>query len=332
MAVFRGLWFMSNFFNGTAEADDVKGAGFADVLRGGEGRDTIDGGGGDDLLAGDAGNDLLLGGKGNDKLEGGGDQDTLDGGEGDDVLWGGDGNDVFRDIRGDNEISGGAGTDTVDYSAFTDGRVTVNLATGVALHQRIVYETFSDGRPPQVSTIETTGEDSLSSIEVVFGSIGGDILTGNGAANTFRGGFGDDTITGGDGADRMTGGEGKDHFRFDDGDAAVRITDTAGNVTVDRITDFDISNDVIDLSRIDADTTRDGDQAFVYANAFTGAAGQMLIRQDSERNFRMVGDTNGDGIGDVFIDFTSTDAGRSPGNYMFFSDSNVPRDDASIWL
>ncbi len=332
MARFQGLWFMSNFYNGTSEADDIKGAGFIDVLRGGDGRDTIDGGGGDDQLFGDAGNDLLLGGKGNDMLNGGADADTLDGGEGDDKLIGGDGNDTFRDIKGDNEISGAAGTDTVDYSAFTEGRVTVNLETGISSLEKIVYQTFSDGRPKVISTIEEIGRDTLSSIEQVTGSIGNDRLTGNAQMNTIKGGFGDDIIDGGGGADRMTGGEGRDMFVFDDGDSNVRITDGFGQVTVDRITDFDIGFDVIDLSRIDANVNQAGDQSFFYVNGFTGVAGQLLIRQDDERNFRMIGDTNGDGAGDIFIDFTSTDDGRTPGNYMFFSDHNVSRDFAAIWL
>lgn len=331
MARFIGLWFMRNVFNGTAEADDVQGAGFGDVLRGADGRDTIDGAGGDDQIFGDAGNDQLFGGKGDDTLEGGGDNDTLDGGEGDDVLKGGDGNDVFRDIAGDNTISGGAGTDTVDYGAFFEGRVTVDLEAGSALHERII-RTISGNFAPPTERIELIDQDALSLIENVTGSIGDDILRGDGRMNVIRGGFGEDTIDGGGGADRLTGGEGRDRFVFDDGDANVRITDVAGNVTVDRITDFDLGVDVIDLSRIDADTTAAGDQRFVYANSFNGTAGQLLIRQDDDHNFRLIGDTNGDGVGDMFIDFFEVGGGSSPGNLMFYSDSNLARSDSFIWL
>lgn len=68
--------------------------------------------------------------------------------------------------------------------------------------------------------------------------------------------------------------------------------------------------DQIDLSAIDADATRSGNQAFTLVPSFTGRPGEltMEINAPGERNFfqRMEGDTNGDGVADLRITFVTT--------------------------
>jgi serralysin len=48
-------------------------------------------------------------------------------------------------------------------------------------------------------------------------------------------------------------------------------------VDFDLISEFEAGTDVIDLSAIDAEPTRDGDQAFSVVSSFTGSAGQLRV-------------------------------------------------------
>lgn len=160
----------------------------------------IDGGGGGDFLLAGSGADTILGGEGNDSLSGGGNTDTLQGGLGNDTL------------------DGGAGFDLADYSDKT-GAVNVNLFNGQAL----------TGGALNASGFYVGGavEDSLTSIEAVFGAAFGDRLIGGGfssrlegqGGNDFLFAFGgNDTLLGGDGNDFISSGSGADQVFGDDGD------------------------------------------------------------------------------------------------------------------
>jgi Ca2+-binding RTX toxin-like protein len=92
--------------NGDDVMIDADGPGF---LVGGRGNDQLFGGGNRDFIQGNAGNDQLFGEAGRDDLSGGLDDDTLVGGQGSD------------------NMQGGIGIDIVDYSARTDGPITVTL-------------------------------------------------------------------------------------------------------------------------------------------------------------------------------------------------------------
>ena len=88
----------------------------------------------------------------------------------------------------------------------------------------------------------------------VQGTAGNDILTGTSASEIFYGAAGNDTINagagsdilvGGAGVDKLTGGTGADTFRF------VAQSDSYRNATTsfdDTITDFDVTQDKIDLA------------------------------------------------------------------------------------
>ena len=138
------------------------------MIDGDSAANTLDGTADGDTLNGLAGNDVLRGLAGDDQLNGGDDNDRLIGGLGNDVLDGG------------SQTTGNG--DTADYSGAT-GAVTVNLGAGTA--------TGADGN------------DTLTSIEQVYGSAFDDQLTGGGAAEYeyFRGNGGNDTIDGGSGFD-----------------------------------------------------------------------------------------------------------------------------------
>ncbi|MBK9237807.1 MAG: Ig-like domain-containing protein [Rhodoferax sp.] len=132
------------------------------------------------VINGTAGNDTLVGGDTSDFMYGLGGDDVLNGNAGNDALNGGPGNDT---------LNGGDGKDYVAYSDATAG-VVASLVNG----------TVSGGG----------GNDTLISIETVFGSPFADTLTGDSGANALYGRAGDDTLDGGAGDDILSGDEGND--------------------------------------------------------------------------------------------------------------------------
>ena len=199
--------------------DRIIGSEFDDDLIGGRntGNDTIIGGGGFDFIKADAGNDVIDGGADGDTYsllesfwdenafrgavvnlatgtatDSWGGTDTLisiervQGSRFGDSMTGSGADERFSGLKGRDTIDGGAGWDLVRYDqdARFGGQlgVTVNLATGVA----------RDGWGQR---------DTLSGIEVVWGTNAGDALTGSSGDNWFRGQGGVDTINGGRGSD-----------------------------------------------------------------------------------------------------------------------------------
>lgn len=245
-------------------------------------------GGGDDVLVGKGSVDVLAGGAGSDLIKGTGGSDVLygyapekifgfdvpgvgsDDGGGHDTLLGGDGADLLYGSLGDDRLDGGEGIDTVSY-ADAPGAVDIDL-------RHVRQHTGS------------AGVDMLKSIENVIGSSGDDHLRGDDGANVLSGGDGADTIEGGDGSDVMSGGAGADVFVF-----------TAAHDSGDAIIDLE-AGDAVDLSKIDADTGRDGNQRFHIVDHFDGHAGQLMLTYESSSNTTVaLGDTNGDFVPDFGV-------------------------------
>jgi Ca2+-binding RTX toxin-like protein len=100
---------------------------------------------------------------------------------------------------------------------------------------------------------------------------------------------------GGGGQDSLEGGAGADVFRFDN---PYESTLSAQDV----ISDFSgADGDLIDLSRLDADSTSDGHQAFQFqeGQAFSGRAGELRYADNV-----LSGDVNGNGSADFAIAIT----------------------------
>jgi Ca2+-binding RTX toxin-like protein len=193
---------------GSNYGDSITGSDAGETFRGRGGDDTMNGGGGvdradyrfvngsvtvnlqDGVASGDGNdvltnfenargsefnNDTLIGNAGGNRLEGMGGNDSLVGNGGDDTFIGSSGNDT---------LNGGSQDffDTADYTAAS-GAVQVNLAAGTV--------TGADGN------------DVLVSIEAVWGSTQGDLLTGSTSNNLFWANGGDDTVVGDAGFDLM---------------------------------------------------------------------------------------------------------------------------------
>lgn len=137
-----------------------------------------------------------------------------------------------------------------------------------------------------------TGNDTLD------GGKGNDVLNGAQGNDILRGGGGKDSLTGGAGADDLYGNAGADKFVFTSfGGSTVKA---AGRDTI-----YDFSHrqgDNIVLSAIDADTTKGGNQAFLFigTDRFSGHAGELRhVKQASDTY--VYGDVNGDGKADFSI-------------------------------
>lgn len=240
----------------------VGGDGF-DNLDGGFDNDTLTGGAGDDQLNGGWGDDVLTGGKGSDwanffdssvtvnltkgtaisaegndtvmeieNVSGSFDDDTLIGDANANILNGGWGNDWLAGGQGDNSLYGGDGVDWASYSDATSA-VTVDLATGVATSSAR-NDTLQEIENVQGSKFNDTlkGNDGDNSLD---GGAGNDTLNGRGGLDTLKGGAGNDTLDGKQDNDTLTGGAGNDIFKF------------TVNGPADKITDFNVTNDTIQL-------------------------------------------------------------------------------------
>ena len=145
----------------------------------------------DDMLRGTPYDDMLTGMDGDDVLSGWGGDDDIQGGAGNDRLIGGPGADM---------LNGGPGS--MDIASYTGspGGVRVDLATS--------FTDTTDERPA-VRGGHAEG-DSLTSIEVIWGSAFGDIFFGNHSPNHLFGNAGDDIIHGRGGNDLLRGGPDND--------------------------------------------------------------------------------------------------------------------------
>lgn len=174
--------------------------------------------------------------------------DTLIGREGDDTLNGGKGNDTITGSQGADRVLGRSGNDLIIGDIDNSN-----------------YSNESDDKD---RLFGQSGEDTIyggRSDDYISGGGHNDIMYGNYGNDLIRGGGGDDTLYGGDGSDRLTGNSGADVFVFTNDDA----------YETDRITDFSVGEDVIDLSSFGFMTmgslsiTQSGSHTFVaYSNWF----------------------------------------------------------------
>jgi Ca2+-binding RTX toxin-like protein len=235
VALTGGFINSAGFYQGGVQEDTISnfenifGTMFRDRLIAGSTSARIEGRDGDDFLFAFSGNDTLFGGEGNDVIESNKSSDQLFGENGNDTLNGGTGLDT---------INGGAGTDTADYGN-REGAVSVNLTTNIAVSGGALNSSgfYSGGFT----------EDSLVSIEAVFGSSFGDRLVAGNFASRLEGRGGNDNISGLGGADTLIGGAGNDTLG---GGAGADLFEFASGFGADRITDFDEGASLSDVIRL----------------------------------------------------------------------------------
>ena len=209
----------------------------------------------------------LFGGSGNDTLSTNGLLDNIYALGGNDTLSAGSGTDW---------LDGGSGNDTVSFASARSA-VAASLATGHG------------------SAGDALG-DTYISIENLTGSNFNDTLIGDALANLLSGGAGNDTLTGNGGGDLLVGGAGNDIFDFN------AVNDSPAS-KMTSILDFMVGGDRIDLSGIDANSAKLGDQAFKFVGtaAFSGLAGELRYEVAQGHTY-VYADVNGDKTADFAID------------------------------
>lgn len=174
-----------------------------------------------------------------------------------------------------------AGIDQIDV---TDDSMSISMAR----FQAFQNAGFTFGSEDTISVKGTAGANTLT------GGAEHDVFSGLDGNDVLSGGKGADTLIGGLGSDTLTGGAGSDHFVF-------QSVDDSSVGAADRIIGLQ-NADVIDLSKIDADTTTGGNQAFHMVDHFTGHAGELTIKYNAGADLTVVKlDVNGDGVADSQI-------------------------------
>lgn len=271
--------------------------------------------------------DIIIGNDGDNTLSGGGGNDEIEGGIGADVINGGGGTgDIARyddlstaytvtsqgggvySITGSTD--GGDTLENIEQVAFSDGVFDIaslvsgglNIITGSTGNDRLNGTANAD----EISGLE--GNDTLRGFEgndVLLGGAGNDRLVGTEGDDILRGDTGEDRMFGGGRSDIMDGGAdrdiargqgGADVFVFEDGDFSG-----TGGTTADRIIDFGLGADTLDLSGVDA-VQGGGDDGFNFigTSGFSGSAGELRYTQFAS-HARVFGDTDGDGTADFAI-------------------------------
>ena len=200
----------------------------------------------------------LTGNSATNYLFGLGGRDTLNGGGGADALYGGDGNDIYE-LYDTTDVAGLLSFDTVVESAG-GGSDTVRINSNA-----LALGKYGLGANVEIGII--TG----NAIFTLRGNGLNNQLVGNSVANALAGGAGSDRLQGAGGVDLLTGGAGPDSFVF------TVLTDSGiGAGQRDTIVDF-AAGDVIDVSRIDANSVLGGNQAFKLDSNGVRNAGDIFI-------------------------------------------------------
>ncbi len=309
----------------------VEGATGDGYIYGNGGSDQIVSEDGDDHVDGGVGTDIVETGGGDDSLNGGPSGDTLDGGDGIDaasyetadvgvtavlesdpvvsvnglrtsrVINTGDAaGDIYKNIENligsphvdtlignkyRNTLTGGKSGDILDGRAGIDIAGYSNSETSVVVNLSNPSENQGDAQG-----------DTYTSIEGLEGSMYADTLIGNDLANQISGGLGGDLIAGRAGKDVLTGDLGSDSIDCGSDTEAdivkyLSIADTPVGIGRDQIINFKITNDKIDLSKIDANTKIKGNQAFLFSNTTPKANSVWYVVKG--RDVFVRGDVNG---------------------------------------
>ncbi|WP_347304258.1 pre-peptidase C-terminal domain-containing protein [Croceibacterium sp. TMG7-5b_MA50] len=265
---------------GGAGNDVLLGNGANNVLTGNDGDDTLLGREGNDTLYGGRGNNTLTGGAGNDTFVVSGAflnasyATITDWEDGDsfriDTLGGG--RVRYEEVEGDtivyaNNVAVATILDTGVYEVLASQEYQFRVASisvvidgveaGFTAYGTAQADTLN-ARAGQFNNISGLGGDDIingkSGQDFLFGNGGDDLLDGAGGDDSLFGGAGNDTLLGGNGADTLEGGNGNDILdggRGNDilsgGNGADTFRFSGANQGVDRVLDFDVTEDRLAL-------------------------------------------------------------------------------------
>lgn len=219
-------------------------------------------------------------------------------------------------LRSELDIFAGVGG-AAHMALLNDGRVVFSIDRLQGGDWDVVSAIF-DPRTSNSAPGGTPGSDALTSLSQgsrLSGFGGKDVLTGLDGNDRLDGGGGNDALFGGSGFDRLSGGRGADHLTGGgEGDAFVflAVAESRHGKGRDHVEDFtDADGDHIDLSAIDANTRRAGNQDFHFVDgnltqSFAAyhnhhAKGQWAGALRVSGHNVVQGDVNGDGKPDFEI-------------------------------
>ncbi|MCZ8161946.1 MAG: calcium-binding protein, partial [Microcystis sp. LE19-196.1B] len=218
----------------------------------------------------------------------------LTGNSGNNILTGNEGNDILNGAAGIDTLIGGLGNDT--YQVDTTNDTITELANqGSDTIQSSV--TYSIANLDNIENLTLTGNTAINA-------------TGNTANNLIVGNSGNNQINGGAGIDTLTGGNGADIFIFQFGQSTIS--------TSDRITDFAINTDKIDL-------LTQGGLPMSAPSSFSRAANSTVTTLDNLIN-QVFTDANGattgnQGLGVNSAALVQVTTGAIAGTYLVINDS-----------
>jgi len=286
-----------DIINSSNDADTVTGGGGNDTFFASAGADTFDGGAGSgdiiDYSSRGAGiyieADLSalpnltvdVRNSGDDSLI---EQDIINNIEN---VTGSLGNDRFINGAANNTIDGGVGSDTLSYE---------NDATGISFNMKLTTGGFYD--------IAIGAQlDSVSNIENITGSTGGDSMAGDTATNNFDGNSGDDTFIASEGGDTYTGGLGNDFVNYS---TLAGLNNVAANLATRTAS--------LDLGVVGADAADSIDTYLDDIENLSGTVGNDTLTGNAFNN--IIYDLGGD-------DVIDGGAGTNTINYSLLTGQNV---------
>ena len=145
--------------------------------------------------------------------------------------------------------------------------------------------------------------------DYLYGSDGNDTLEGGSGADRLMGGADSDRLIGGSGRDWLNGGSGADIFIF-------RNLSDSSLAASDIIEDFTRGIDKIDLSAIDANTKRAGDQTFVFAGQSGRAVANSVSWFESSGNTVVQVEVDGNRGADMQLILVGTNLGLTAADFV----------------
>jgi Ca2+-binding RTX toxin-like protein len=193
------------------------------------------------------------------------------------------------------------GRDTIVYSGSDTCEIYLTEGSFNVLSQEIEFSTETSRSTVCIgpgTIIENAKGGAMN--DRIEGNSVNNKLQGNGGRDTIIGGSGNDTLIGGKGYDRLKGNSGNDRFDFN---SPAEI----GKSRHDVILDFKPGQDDIDLSTIDANSLKIGNNKFSFVakadSSLNGKAGELCWYKQDSKTFVM-GDIDGNKTADFILELT----------------------------